>query len=641
MHLHWRLVEPTRDPADHARLYEARALAAELVGADKTAVALVHPLRWAGSWHRKTDTPRLVRLKARPDVEIELGEALERLREAHAGSAAPKRGNGHDRDEEGRDLIAPLSKLAAAMAVIPNDEATSWEIWNRMGMALWVASSGQGFAIFDAWSLKHSKYDAGTTKARWEHYGKSPPDRIGAGTLFYLADQAAPGWLDRYVAAERAKKGAAESEEQALLNALAKKSPFEYEQARAEAAKKLNIRRSALDDLVDALRPRQDRDFLPHWKVEPWSEPVGGVALLGALREQFARYVVLPAHADVALALWTLLTWVFEQFDITPYLSITSPTRRCGKTVLMTLLYWLCRRGKKSDYMSRAAIYRSVENEKPTLVLDEVGWVVDAKDERQGILCGGFERNGYVELAEGEGAAITVRRFSTYCPKAFGLIGKLTTTLTDRAICIPMRRKRPAEKVARLRRRDNDEFAKLRRQCLRWANDNAEALAKAPTAVIEQLHDRAVDAWAPLAVISDHVGGEWPALARAAALALSGEADDNSVNIRLLRDVRWILDGRPVTNETTGDVDREFDPLEKVHSETLVGYLTAIADSSWADWKGAKGFTQNALASRLEDFGIHPRNIRLGGTVKKGYAREQFKEAFEAYLSSLSPVGGL
>jgi len=82
LHLHWRLAEPTRDSADHARLYEARALAAEIVGADKTAVALVHPLRWAGSWHRKTDTPRLVRLKARPDVEIELGEALERLREA-------------------------------------------------------------------------------------------------------------------------------------------------------------------------------------------------------------------------------------------------------------------------------------------------------------------------------------------------------------------------------------------------------------------------------------------------------------------------------------------------------------------------------------------------------------------------------
>jgi hypothetical protein len=165
LHLHWRLVEPTRDTADHARLYEARALAAEIVGADKTAVALVHPLRWAGSWHRKTDTPRLVCLKTRPDSEIELGEALERLREARAASVPP-RPNGHDRDEDGCDLTAPLSKLAAAMAAIPNDETISWEAWNRIGMALWVASTAQGFAIFDTWSLKHPKYDAETTKAR-------------------------------------------------------------------------------------------------------------------------------------------------------------------------------------------------------------------------------------------------------------------------------------------------------------------------------------------------------------------------------------------------------------------------------------------------------------------------------------------
>jgi hypothetical protein len=87
---------------------------------------------------------------------------------------------------------------------------------------------------------------------------------------------------------------------------------------------------------------------------------------------------------------------------ITPYLAITSPTRRCGKTVPMTMLYWLCRRAKKNDHMSKASIYRSVEAEQPTLILDEVGWVVDMKDERQGILCGGFERLGFVEICEGE-----------------------------------------------------------------------------------------------------------------------------------------------------------------------------------------------------------------------------------------------
>src|SRR5262249_30427675 len=157
---------------------------------------------------------------------------------------------------------------------------------------------------------------------------------------------------------------------------------------------------------------------------------------------------------DVALSLWTLNTWTFESFDIAPYLSITSPTRRCGKTVLMTMLYWLCRRGKKADSMRQPAVYRNGHTEAPTLGLDQGGWVLDPKDERQGILCGGFERNGFVEVCEGEGLAIATRLFSTFCPKAFGLIGQLTATLTDRSIVIPMRRKMPSEKAERLRRRD-------------------------------------------------------------------------------------------------------------------------------------------------------------------------------------------
>jgi hypothetical protein len=197
-----------------------------------------------------------------------------------------------------------------------------------------------------------------------------------------------------------------------------------YESSRVAEAKRLRMRASVLDALVDAKRikpAKEETDFLPHWKIEPWSEAVDGAVLLDELREHFTRYVVLPKHADVALALWTLHSWVFDCFDIAPYLVITSPTRRCGKTLLMTMLYWLCCRGKKNDSMSKAAIYRSVEAEKPTLLLDEVSWVVDLKDDRQNILCGGFERLGHAEVCEGEGANIAVRRYSTYCPKAFGI----------------------------------------------------------------------------------------------------------------------------------------------------------------------------------------------------------------------------
>jgi Protein of unknown function (DUF3631)/Bifunctional DNA primase/polymerase, N-terminal len=433
--------------------------------------------------------------------------------------------------------------------------------------------------------------------------------------------------------------GAAPPWEEEKVAELAGLPRFEYDLRRKQEAKKLGVTLAALDHEVAERRTQQKpaRNFLPHWEVQPWAEKVDGVALLDALRHQFTRYVVLPAHADVVLALWVAHTWVFECFDITPYLSITSPTKRCGKTVLMTLLYWLSCRGKKTDSMSKAAIYRSVDGEKPTLVLDEVGWVLDPKDERQGILCGGFERNGYVEVCEGEGAAIATRLFSTYCPKAFGLIGKLTPTLTDRSVVIPMRRKLRTERVERLRRRDNEEHSRLRQQCLRWAADNADALAKVPPAVFDKINDRANDFWEPLFTIAAAAGGDWPKAAQEAALGLSGDGEDDSTNILLLQDVHWLYDGKPETQDD-GSVRREYEPTDRLFGRTIIEELNKISTSPWAGWNHGKGITQHNLARILKEFGAISDTVRIGSVTAKGYYRAALREAFETYLPSASQI---
>jgi hypothetical protein len=419
-------------------------------------------------------------------------------------------------------------------------------------------------------------------------------------------------------------KALAAGADEAEFKRLAALSPIEYDRRRKEEAKKLGVTLSTLDREVIKRRAKQntENNFLPHWGVEPWTEKVDGAALLADLSQQFTRYLVLPEHAAPALALWVLHTWVFECFDITPYLSITSPTKRCGKTVLMTLLYWLSCRGKKSDSMSKAAIYRSVEGEKPTLVLDEVGWVLDLKDDRQGILCGGFERNGYVEVCEGEGADITTRRFSTYCPKAFGLIGKLTATLTDRSICILMDRKPRTARVARLRRRDNDDFARLRQWCLRWANDNAKALAQSQPMALDWLNDRALDFWEPLLTIADQAGGDWPQTARDVALALSGEdgGDGDDVRVELLKDIRL-----------------SFGVDDAIRSVDLVAALIADPERPWADWRHGRGLTQKQLGGLLKPFGICSGTVGPKGAEAKGYHRWQFEEAWAAYCPGQNP----
>jgi len=429
-----------------------------------------------------------------------------------------------------------------------------------------------------------------------------------------------------------------EGEIDAEIRKLAALPERVYESSRKAALERLpeGFRGGVLDRLVKAERSKiakADNDFLPHWKVEPWPDPVDGAALLNELRRHFNRYAVTPKHGDVVLALWPLHTWVFDCFDITPYLVVTSPTRSCGKTLVMTLLYWLCGRGKRNDSMSKAAIFRSVDRDKPTLVLDEVGWVVDQKDDRQGILCGGFERNGYVEICEGEGASINSRLYSTYGPKVFGLIGKLTPTLMDRSIEINIQRKMSREKVESLRRRDNDQHRVLRQKCLRWANDNRAALAAIEVRPPAGLDDRAFDIWEPLLSIAQLVGGDWPKLAMEAAIALSGGEDDTNEETRV---------------ELLHDIEKEFACTEHTAliTKTLIDRLCADEERPWATYnKGTYNKEQRISAKQIAQllslFDIIPGTVHPHETGEaksaKGYRRAWFEDAFGRYPQVSSP----
>jgi hypothetical protein len=93
--------------------------------------------------------------------------------------------------EPGERPHAENPKIASAVEFIPNEDL-SWEEWNNLGMAIWRATQGTGFEIFDSFSKRSTKYDAAATADRWDHYETSPPTRIGAGTIFELAKR--HGW---------------------------------------------------------------------------------------------------------------------------------------------------------------------------------------------------------------------------------------------------------------------------------------------------------------------------------------------------------------------------------------------------------------------------------------------------------------
>ena len=404
---------------------------------------------------------------------------------------------------------------------------------------------------------------------------------------------------------------------------LATLSELAYQKRRKDEAKSLGISVSALDKMVKRGRTTaaDEESALPHWNVVPWDGDVSGSELLDNLKAIFQKYIVLPAGADDAIALWILHSWTMDAGDISPFLVLVSPTKRCGKTSTLILLLYLTPRSELASNISPSALFRYVEDICPTLLIDEADSFVGENEEMRGILNSGHTKAAAHVIRNVEvNGEHKPRRFSTWAPKAIATIRALADTLEDRAIVIQLQRKPKSSRVARLRKRDCDEFAMLRRKAARWAEINFDALAADPDPNIpEQLNDRAADNWRALLQVANLAGGHWPQRARDAACLLSGEGHEStSTNVELLTDIRLA-----------------FGEAEGIRSIDLVAALIANPERPWATWgkKNDKPLTQRQLASLLKPFCIVSENVTVEGLDEaKGYKRTRFQEAWDAYL---------
>jgi putative DNA primase/helicase len=369
--------------------------------------------------------------------------------------------------------------------------------------------------------------------------------------------------------------------------ALAELGELAYQKQRSQAAKELGIGVGVLDKLVRRHRAQVEEDAaaLPHWNVEPWDETVPGAALLDDIERVIRKYIWLPKGAAESIALWTLHAWTMDASEISPFLTLVSPTKRCGKTSVLIVLLYITPRSELASNISPSALYRYVEDVRPTLLIDEADSFVKDNEELRGILNSGHTKPAAYIIRNVEvNGEHKPRRFSTWAPKAIATIRELADTLEDRSIVLQLQRKPKAASVARLRKRDSDEFSALRRQAARWADDNFSSLTDPDPEIPDALNDRAADNWRPLIAIADLAGGEWPKRAREAACLLSGEGHDTpSTNVELL-----------------ADIHRAFSDLDVIRSDDLVNKLVADPERPWADWKHGKALTQKQLAGLLK-----------------------------------------
>ena len=346
--------------------------------------------------------------------------------------------------------------------------------------------------------------------------------------------------------------------------------------------------------------------------------------VLDATHAFLVRYVVftLPEQAD-ALALWIGHTWIYDQFDTTPYVAIQSPEKRSGKSRLMEVMAQLVRQAVPMAGASLAALFRIIDDRHPTLLLDEADTIFnkkgsDSTEDVRGLLNNGYRRGVPFFRVVGDGKKMHVESFDVFCPKAIASIRGLPDTVQDRSIVIALKRRARSEAVGRFRLRHAEREAIPIREW--WEAIAAELLLPDEVDVPDELDDRAADSWEPLIALAGAAGDEWMARARHAAIVLSGagEVEDDTLPIRLLAGIRAVF------------VDRA---AERVPTSDLLEALRADDEAPWDDWHG-KGLRAEGLAYLLRPYGIRSHQMKIAGVNVRGFDRDQFTDAFDRYLPS-------
>lgn len=364
-----------------------------------------------------------------------------------------------------------------------------------------------------------------------------------------------------------------------------------------------------------------DAEIFP--EVTLWPDPVNGAELLEDLTAIIRRHVIADPATIHAAALWAAFTWFIDVLNVAPIANITAPEKRCGKTVLLGVLARLACRPLPASNIAPAALFRALQLWQPTLLMDEVDAFLAAHEEARGILNAGFTRDAaYVIRCVGDDHTPT--RFNVWGAKALCGIGKIADTLADRSIPLRLRRKLTGERTVKIRHVDASAFAELGSKLARFAIDNREAVRTARPPEVEGLNDRANDCWEPLLAVAEVAGGDWPRIARLAAVSLHGQEEEApSTGAELLASIRDAFDGKRANSLATA---------------TLLEALAEDEEAPWAAWNRGKPMSAHQLAKRLSEFGIKPTTIRIGLRTPKGYKREQFEEAFGRYLSEDAPA---
>lgn len=346
-----------------------------------------------------------------------------------------------------------------------------------------------------------------------------------------------------------------------------------------------------------------------------------GVDLLDDVEHYAGRFVAFPSeHARVATVLWVAHSHGVNAFESSPRLALLSPEPGSGKTRVLEVVETMAPGAMHVLSASTPAVFRTIEAETTTLLLDEVDTIFGRRgrdennEDMRALLNAGHRRGATIPRCVGP--THEVRRFPVYAAVALAGLGDLPETLMTRSVIIRMRRRTHNEVVEPFRhRRDAPVGAELRNRLHDWVGSVLEDLRDAWPEMPDGITDRPADCWEPLLAIADAAGGRWPSRARLACTALAGAAvsREASLGIRLLSDLRDVFDG-----------------TDRLPTSAILDGLHKLEESPWSNLKGS-ALDARGLAWRLGNYEVSSTKVKVDGKALQGYRREDLWDCWERY----------
>lgn len=363
------------------------------------------------------------------------------------------------------------------------------------------------------------------------------------------------------------------------------------------------------------------------WTAEPTPE---APQPLDDVHNFLGRFVAYPSpHARIAHTLWIAHAHLMDAWESTPRLAFLSPEPASGKTRALEITELLVPNPVEAVNVTPAYLFRKVGHEDgaPTVLFDEIDTVFGPKarehEETRGLLNAGHRRGAVAGRCVVRGKTVETVEYPAYCAVAMAGLGSLPDTILSRSVIVRMRRRAANERVEPYRRRvEAPAGHALRERLAAWADTVRDRVADAWPAMPAGIEDRDSDIWEALFAVADAAGGDWPARARKAAVALVADSKEStpSLGIRLLSDLRQVF----------GDRDA-------MSTDDILSSLQGLEEAPWGELVAGKPLNARGLARRLAEYGVKSKTVRIGGTTHKGYSREDLGDAWSRYLSPLGP----